>query len=142
MPTIYEFIARLLVITALFAWINRRYLRLPNTVGIMAMGIGASLILIALEVAIPQIALFGQIEGHLRTMDFSYALLHGMLAFLLFAGAIHVDISLLHERAWTVGAMATLGVIISTVLVGGAIWGVGQLLPQPIHLLGRLYSVP
>ena len=132
MPTIYEFIARLLVITALFAWINQRYLRLPNTVGIMAMGICASLILIALEIIVPQIALFGQIEGHLRTMDFSSALLHGMLAFLLFAGAIQIDLSLLRERAWTVGAMATLGVIISTVLVGALIWGASLLLPQPI----------
>jgi len=58
-PTIYEFIARLLVITALFAWVNQRYLRLPNTVGIMAMGICASLTLIALEVAVPQVSLFG-----------------------------------------------------------------------------------
>lgn len=132
MPTVYEFIARLLVITALFAWINQRYLRLPNTVGIMAMGIAASLILIALEVAVPQISLFGEIEGHLRTMDFSYALLHGMLAFLLFAGAIQIDLSLLRARAWTVGAMATLGVIISTVLVATLLWAVSQLLPQPI----------
>ncbi|MDJ0513935.1 MAG: sodium:proton antiporter [Methyloceanibacter sp.] len=132
MPTIYEFIARLLVITALFAWINHRYLRLPNTVGIMAMGICASLLLIALEIVAPQIALIGQIEGHLRTMDFSYALLHGMLAFLLFAGAIQIDLSLLRARAWSVGAMATVGVIISTVLVAGLIWGVSHLLPQPI----------
>jgi CPA1 family monovalent cation:H+ antiporter len=131
-PTIYEFIARLLVITALFAWVNQRYLRLPNTVGIMAMGICASLTLIALEIAVPQVSLFGEIEGHLRRIDFSYALLHGMLAFLLFAGAIQIDLSLLRERAWTVGAMATLGVIISTVLVGGLIWGVGQLLP--VHI--------
>jgi len=131
-PTVYEFIARLLVITALFAWINRRFFRLPNTVGIMAMGICASLLLIALEIAVPQIALIGQIEGHLRTMDFSGALLHGMLAFLLFAGAIQIDLSLLRARAWTVGAMATFGVIISTVLVAGLIWGVSQLLPQPI----------
>lgn len=131
-PTIYEFIARLLVITALFAWINYRYLRLPNTVGIMAMGMCASFLLIALEVAAPQIAVFGQIEGHLRTMDFSYALLHGMLAFLLFAGAIQIDLSLLRERAWTVGAMATLGVIISTILVAGLFWGAAQLFSHPI----------
>ncbi|MEM8573977.1 MAG: sodium:proton antiporter [Pseudomonadota bacterium] len=138
MPTIYEFIARLLVITALFAWINHRYLRLPNTVGIMAMGICASLLLIALEIVAPQIALIGQIEGHLRTMDFSSALLHGMLAFLLFAGAIQIDLSLLRARAWSVGAMATVGVIISTVLVAGLVWGVSQLLPHPISFAWAL----
>ena len=118
LPTIDQFIARLLVVTALFAWIDHRYLRLPKSVGIMAMGICASLLLIALELVVPQIALFGMIEGHLRTMNFSYALLHGMLAFLLFAGAIQIDLPLLRERAWIVGAMATLGVIISTVIVG------------------------
>lgn len=126
------------MLTALFAWANQRIFHLPNNVGILAMGLCASILLVALEIFIPQVALFGELEGHIQKLDFSEALLDGMLAFLLFAGALQVDLSLLRDRAWTVAAMATLGVVISTVLVGVMFWGAGQLLSLPIPLAWAL----
>ena len=132
MSSILEIVARLLALTALFAWANQRFLKLPNNVGILAMGLCASIVLVVLEVFIPQVALFGEIEGHIQRLNFSEALLDGMLAFLLFAGALRIDLSLLRDRAWIVGAMATLGVIISTILVGVMLWGAGQILWLPI----------
>lgn len=137
-PSILEIVARLLTLTALFAWANQRFFHLPNNVGILAMGLCASIVLVLLEVAIPQVALFGQLEGHIRALNFSEALLDGMLAFLLFAGALQIDLSLLRDRAWIVGAMATLGVIISTGLVGVMFWAAGQILSQPIPLAWAL----
>lgn len=132
MPSFLEIVARLLVLTALFAWANQRFFHLPNNVGILAMGLCASILLVILEVFIPQVALFGELEGHIQKLDFSEALLDGMLAFLLFAGALQIDLSLLRDRAWIVGAMATLGVVISTVLVGLLFWGAGQIFSQPV----------
>jgi Na+:H+ antiporter len=130
--SIFDIIAGLLTLTALFAWANHRFLRLPNNVGLLAMGLAASIVLVVLEISVPQVALFGQIEDIIETINFSETLLDGMLAFLLFAGALQIDLSLLRDRAWTVGAMATLGVVISTILVGAMFWGAGQLLSLPI----------
>ena len=132
MLSIFDIIAGLLTLTALFAWANHRYLHLPNNVGLLVMGLAASIVLVALEIFIPEVSLFGDIEDFIEKINFSEALLDGMLAFLLFAGALQIDLSLLRDRAWTVGAMATLGVIISTILVGIMFWGAGQLLALPI----------
>lgn len=138
MLSIFDIVAGLLTLTALFAWANHRFLRLPNNVGLLVMGLAASIVLVTLEVSIPEVAIFGDIEGFIKKINFSETLLDGMLAFLLFAGALQVDLSLLRDRAWAVGAMATVGVIISTVLVGILFWGTGQLLSLPISFAWAL----
>jgi CPA1 family monovalent cation:H+ antiporter len=132
MLSIFDIVAGLLTLTALFSWANHRFLRLPNNVGLLVMGLAASIVLVVLEISVPQVALFGDIERLIEEINFSEALLDGMLAFLLFAGALQIDLSLLRDRAWTVGAMATFGVVISTVLVGVLFWGAGQILNVPI----------
>jgi CPA1 family monovalent cation:H+ antiporter len=86
------------------------------------------LLLIGLEIVIPQITLYERVEELLRRVDFQNAVLNGMLAFLLFAGALHVDLSLLRRRAWSVGMMATTGVLISTAVVGLGLWWLSDLL--------------
>ena len=138
MLSIFDMIAGLLTLTAVFAWANRRLLRLPSNVGLLIMGLAASLVLVGLEAAVPQITFFGDMERFIKEINFSATLLDGMLAFLLFAGALQVDLSLLRDRAWAVGTMATLGVIISTVVVGVLLWGAGQLLGLPIPLAWAL----
>jgi CPA1 family monovalent cation:H+ antiporter len=130
--SIFDIVAGLLTLTALFAWANHRYLRLPNNVGLLVMGLAASLVLVGLEISIPEVALFGDLEKFIEKINFSEALLEGMLAFLLFAGALQIDLTVLRDRAWIVGAMATLGVIISTVIVAIMMWGAGQLLSLPM----------
>jgi CPA1 family monovalent cation:H+ antiporter len=130
--SIFDIVAGLLTLTALFAWANHRFLRLPNNVGLLLMGMAASLVLVGLEILIPSVALFGELEDFIKKINFSETLLDGMLAFLLFAGALQIDISLLRDRAWTVGAMATLGVVISTIVVAVLFWGAGQLFGLPI----------
>lgn len=78
------------------------------------MGLAASLVLLGFEVLFPSVPIFHDLSLEIRRIDFSEAVLDGMLGFLLFAGALHVDLSALHEQRWTVGAMATIGVCIST----------------------------
>jgi CPA1 family monovalent cation:H+ antiporter len=122
MLSAFDLIAILLVLTAAFGWINHRLIRLPHTIGLLVMGLGASLVLIGIELAFPEVALYEDLTAIIRQIDFQEAVLEGMLAFLLFAGSLHVDLAVLRSRAWAVGSMATLGVIISTAVVGTGFW--------------------
>ena len=112
MLSIFDIVAGLLTLTAVFAWLNHRFLGLPNNAGLLLMGLAASLVLVALEVLVPQVAVFGELESFIEKINFSETLLDGMLAFLLFAGALQINLLTLRDRAWAVGAMATLGVVI------------------------------
>ena len=134
MLSVFDLIAILLVLTAVFGWINHVLIRLPHTIGLLVMGLIASLVLIGLDVLVPKTALFESLTGMLRRIDFREMVLNGMLAFLLFAGALHVDLSVLRSRAWAVGLMATLGVVISTAVVGIGLWWAGSWLGAPIPL--------
>jgi monovalent cation:H+ antiporter, CPA1 family len=138
MPSVFELVAILLVLTAAFGWINHTVFRLPHTIGLLIMGLAASLVLISIELLVPQVTLYENVEDLLRQIDFQNAVLNGMLAFLLFAGALHVDLSLLRRRAWSIGLMATLGVLISTAVVGVGVWFACSLLGLAVPLAWAL----
>ncbi|SDE51935.1 cation:proton antiporter [Belnapia rosea] len=123
----FELISLLLVLTAGFAWTNHRLIGLPDTVGLLVMGLTASLVLLLIERAFPQVQLYERVGAILQQVDFQRTVLEGMLAFLLFAGALHVDLSVLRKRAWAVGSMATFGVLLSTIIVGLSFWYVASL---------------
>ena len=134
MASTFDLIAILLVLTALFAWVNHVLIRLPHTIGLLLMGLAASLVLIGIEVALPQVSIHEDLGGLLRGIDFREAVLDGMLAFLLFAGALHVNLAILRDRAWAVGLMATLGTLISTGIVGLGTWWASSLLGLAVSL--------
>jgi CPA1 family monovalent cation:H+ antiporter len=96
------------------------------------MGLAASLVLIGFELLLPNVAIFEDLHSFVETLNFSSALLNGMLAFLLFAGALQIDLSVLRDRAWTVGVMATLGVVISTIFIAISFWAAARLLAFPM----------
>jgi CPA1 family monovalent cation:H+ antiporter len=132
MLSVYDLISMLLVLTAVFAWINHRFVRLPHTIGLLVIGLVASLVLIGIEFAFPDVLLYEELTDIIRQVDFQDTVLDGMLAFLLFAGALHVDFEQLKDRAWTVGTMATVGVLISTGIVGTGFWLAADLLGSPV----------
>ncbi|MCB1633030.1 MAG: sodium:proton antiporter [Xanthomonadales bacterium] len=113
---ILDLLALLISLTALFSWFNHRFLKLPTTIGVMVMGMTMSLLLIALDWL--DVAIAERLEQALATVDFNTVLMQGMLSFLLFAGALHVKLSDLAHVRWLVGTMATVGVVISTIVVG------------------------
>ncbi len=105
---------------AVFAWANHRWIRLPTAIGLMAISLVLSLALVALGRAG-----FGWVGGFLAmvsAIDFDQALLHGMLGALLFAGALHVDLEDLRSQQGVVAVLATVGVLLSTAIVGGLTW--------------------
>jgi CPA1 family monovalent cation:H+ antiporter len=115
-------VAICLVITALLAYLNHRFLGMPTTIGVMAASLAFSLALIGLDAVGVAHGLREYEESLLRSIDFSDVLMQGMLSLLLFAGALHVDLSELKAFRWQVGALAVLGTLLSTVVVGYGMW--------------------
>jgi CPA1 family monovalent cation:H+ antiporter len=130
----FELVAILLILTATFSWVNFRMGFLPHTIGLLVMGLGASLVVIGAEAALPGLFNYEGLTALLRQVDFQETVLEGMLAFLLFAGALHVDMVSLRSRALTIAAMASLGVVVSTAIIGGVVWAAADLLGVAISL--------
>jgi CPA1 family monovalent cation:H+ antiporter len=114
--------AILVGLSALFGYINHRLLRLPHTIGLVVMALAASLAVIGFDLVNPSVHIARAITDVLRRIDFNETLMHGMLSFLLFAGALHADFSALRNRSLTIGVLAVLGTLISTFAVGTAMW--------------------
>ncbi len=115
--------ALLVVLAAVLGFVNHTVLRLPHTIGLTVMGAAASLVVVLADKFVFGTGLGDSLQELIKGIDFHAALMEGMLSFLLFAGALHVDLSRLLSRKWAVGAMATFGVLISTALVGFAFKG-------------------
>lgn len=123
---LFEIIALLITLAALFSFINHMWLKLPAAIGLMFMALAFSLGVVALGSVFPSIQQRG--VDLVEQIDFNEALMHGMLGFLLFAGALHTNLSHLAEQRWAIGSLATFGVVTSTVLIGGLTWMIAQLL--------------
>ncbi|MFQ5846662.1 MAG: cation:proton antiporter [Candidatus Methylomirabilales bacterium] len=117
---LFSILAILITLAAAFSYINFRYIGLPITIGVMVIALAMSLTLNLL-------GWFGfglqeQAETLLRSIDFDKTVLQGMLSFLLFAGALHININDLMEWKWSIGSLATVGTLISAFLVGTLMW--------------------
>jgi len=127
--------ATCLVVTALLAYLNHRFVGLPTTIGVMVAALGLSLLLVGLDSLGILHGLRRYDESMLRSIDFSNVLMQGMLSFLLFAGALHVDLSELRAYRWQVGALAVIGTLLSTVVVGGVLFWTLPWVGLPVPLL-------
>lgn len=133
----------LLVVTASASYVNHRFLRLPATIGLMALTLLGSLVFVFLDKL--GVIYLAPAAAAVRALDFSGLLLHGMLAFLLFAGALHIDLGELKRQGLPVALLASVGVAMSSALAGAAFWlaarGLGFDLPW-LHalLFGALIS--
>lgn len=132
MLSLFEIAAMMLALSALFGWINHAFIKLPHTIGLLVMALGASIVLLGLELVFPSLGLTGTVKQAIGQIDFNATVMNGMLAFLLFAGALHVDMAFLKSRQWAIGLMATLGVVISTFIVGTGFYLFAQVLGLPL----------
>ena len=124
--------AAILTLSAVFGYINHRWLKFPHTIGLVVIALLASLGTIAIDLILPGLHLKATAAGMLARIDLTETLMHGMLSLLLFAGAMHVDLDILAERKWPIGSMATAGVLISTFIVGTGTWAILDLLGIPL----------
>ncbi|TDB64145.1 cation:proton antiporter [Arundinibacter roseus] len=140
---LFTIIAILTTICALFAYVNFRFLKLPTTIGLMLIALISSILIMI----VGQFNTFvlEEVTLLISNIDFPQVLLEVLLSFLLFAGALHTDMDLMREQKWSILSFATLGVLISTFLMGGLFFYIlpilGFQLPF-IHclLLGALLS--
>lgn len=122
----------LVVASALLGWFNHHFVKLPHVVGLTAMGALAAIGLLVANAFLPSVTLDDTVARLLEQMNFTETLLQGMLSFLLFAGALHVDLDRLKADWVPVLLLSTVGVIISTVIVGLLAWGLGSVLGLPV----------
>lgn len=131
----FDAAAVLIVLSAALGWINQRFLKLPGTVALTMMGAVASILVVVADYVLPSSDLSGAVSSFLNGVDFHETLMNGMLSFLLFAGALHVDINYLRKGRWQIAILATLGVIASTVLVGFGFHWLTTLLGMAVPLI-------
>ncbi|MBM3337536.1 MAG: sodium:proton antiporter [Betaproteobacteria bacterium] len=130
-----EITATCLVLTALLAYLNFRFIQLPITIGVMVTALLLSLGIIVLDLIGVDFGLHHKMEDMLRAIDFSNVLMQGMLSFLLFAGALHIDLSELRAYRWQVLVLAVFSTLLSTFIVGLAAWYVLPYLGISLPLL-------
>lgn len=117
----FSLIAILISLAAIFSYINFRIIKLPTTIGILLITILTSLVIVIL-------GLFGLGEIHVKAayalnrMDFNKTLMDGMLSFLLFAGALHVNLEDLSKHKYIIIILATFGIVANTFIVGSLAW--------------------
>ncbi|WP_374329266.1 cation:proton antiporter [Soonwooa sp.] len=122
---LYYSFSVLIVLASIFSYINYRFLKLPSTIGIMVIAIAVSIFLVFFgEAVLPRT--FGHLHDLMNSINFTEVLMGAMLNFLLFAGGIHININDLKEQIWPVVVFSTVGVVISTFIVG---FGVFYILP-------------
>lgn len=115
---ILQIASLLIVLAAVFGTLNYLFLRLPSAIGILVVALAASLAAMALDRLFPSLGVEQSMRDFVLEIEFSDALLQGMLGLLLFAGALHVKVEELRAQALVVLAMATLGVGLSVAVVG------------------------
>ena len=139
----FQITASLLVLAAVFSYLNHRLLRLPMMVALMLLSLLLSVTLLVAGRYRPGVL---ELASHaMASIDFNRLLLHGMLGYLLFAGALHVDLEVLRRQRLVIAMLATVGVLLSTAIVGGLLWVALRLLGLglgfgPCLLFGALIS--
>ncbi len=119
--SVFGVFAILITLAAVFGWVNERTLRLPTAIGITLAALILSLVLIGLHgLGLTTLDLWAQ--DLLDRVPFGKLVMQGLLSFLLFAGSLHVELNELARNRWPVLVLATAGVVLSTLLVGTAIW--------------------
>ncbi len=120
--SLFDIIAVLMTLAALFGYINHKWLKLEPTVGLLMISLASSLGIMGLHWIFPRLEIVNEIQRVVGSIDFNEALMHGMLGFLLFAGALHVDLEYFIRRKGTIATLSTIGLLMSTFLVGWLSW--------------------
>ncbi len=131
--SLFAILSILIVLSALFGYINVRFIKLPITIGMMLISIIFSLVVLIIGQINP--ALLQMEQELISGLDFEKVLMDGMLSFLLFAGALHVDFEQLKKQAWAIILFATLGVVTATFLIGTFVYFILPLIGLPLDFI-------
>ncbi len=131
----FDAAAILIVLSAMLGWLNHRYFKLPGTVAMTLMGALASVVVIGVDALLHASRVSDAVTGFLNDIDFHETLMNGMLSFLLFAGALHVDLDHLRKGRWQIAVLSTIGVVVSTLIVGGGLYALSRLVGVDVPLI-------
>lgn len=131
--SIFDGAGALLALIAVFGYINHRFIKLPDTLGITAVGLIAFVCLSLLGLSHPDMTLKAQ--ALIELINFPELVFHGLLGLLLFAGALHVDLSKMRQFKLPVFLLATIGVLISTAVVGAGFYFAVRLFDHSVSFL-------
>ena len=120
--TTLDLIAWLMLFTAGFSYLNHRFLKFPTSIGLMAIALVFSMVLIGLGKLQWLPGLEDSARELLESIDFNQLVLHGILGALLFAGALHINLEDLAKQKWIITLLATVGVVLSTTIVSGLMY--------------------
>ena len=123
--SVFELVGILVGLSALFGFLNYRFLRLPDVIGITAVGLVFSVLMLLAGAVVPELTVTAR--ALVERIEFADVVFHGMLSALLFAGSLHVNLASLSRERWPILSLATGGVLMSSFLVGGATYGLVQL---------------
>jgi len=115
--SVFNLVALLVTLAALFGYVNHRWLRLPHTIGLVVIAVAVSMVIMILDAVFPALGVEGVVHRVLTNIDFEETLMKGFLSFLLFSGALHVDLDALIRRRWVIATLATVGIVLSTFVV-------------------------
>ncbi|MDR3536912.1 MAG: sodium:proton antiporter [Acetobacteraceae bacterium] len=128
----FDLVALLLLLAAVLGIANQLWFRLPRTIGVMAGALAVSVVVVVVDRLTPQVDLRGWWNTLLVASDLPHVFLDGVLAFMLFAGSLNVDMDALRDNKWTVLALATVGTLMATIMFAAGIYFVfGQRVPVP-----------
>ncbi|HSQ43555.1 MAG TPA: sodium:proton antiporter [Ginsengibacter sp.] len=130
---IYNIITVIILLAAIFGYINQRFVKLPGTIGIVIISIIASLVVIALDNIYPKF--FVSTIESIKLIDFNTVVLKVMLSFLLFAAAIHIDVKKLRSERKAILTFSTISVLISTLIVGFLLYIITSLFGLKVNFL-------
>jgi CPA1 family monovalent cation:H+ antiporter len=136
--SLFDLAAVFLSLSAVIGWLNLKTVRLPTGVAMLVVGLAATLALVGVDHVVPRLGVRQAMDDVVRQVDFSATVLRFMLAYLLFAGAMHVDLDELARRGWTAAVLATVGVIVSAAVIGGGFWLAARLTGVPLSFAWAL----
>ena len=133
----FDIVSVLITATAVFSFLNARHFKLPSTIGVLAISLIFSVLVIAAgKSGIP--SLESTAADFVGRIDFNRVLLHGLLAYLLFAGGLNLKIRQLSNQKLAIALLSTLGIAVSTLIIGGGTWLVLKLVGLPIPPVAAL----
>ncbi len=136
--TLFQIGAAFMILVAAAGWVNARTLNLPREVAMLVAGLAMALALFALKRFVPGLPLLSTVTGAIGQINFPRAVLGYMLGFLLFAGALHVDLSEMRKHLLSISVLATGGVFASIALLGVGLWMAASLLGLSLPLIWAL----
>jgi len=134
--SMFQLASIVISLVALFGYLNHKLIKLPDAIGITAIGLVASVAIAFTGKLVPEVSDWGR--HTVEAVDFSETVFHGLLGFLLFAGSLHINLADIAKEKWVIAILATVGVLLSTFIVGAGMYLASQAMGLQLDFISCL----